>query len=97
MGFANSLKLGEAFENHHHLKILMSPCLYVQVHSTNHAHRQEQTAVFKQDLQRVVGQFGRCVVVGGAAYIEVKVQVWLSLHPIPTVHFSPPSGSPVCS
>lgn len=97
MGFANSLKLGEAFENHHHLKILMSPCLYVQVHSTNHAHRQEQTAVFKQDLLKVVGQFGRCVVVGGAAYIEVKVQVWLSLHPIPTVHFSPPSGSPVCS
>lgn len=97
MGFANSLKLGEAFENHHHLKILMSPCLYVQVHSTNHAHRQEQTAVFKQDLLRVVGQFGRCVVVGGAAYIEVKVQVWLSLHPIPAVHFSPPSGSPVCS
>lgn len=97
MGFANSLKLGEAFENHHHLKILMSPCLYVQVHSTNHAHRQEQTAVFKQDLLRVVGQFGRCVVVGGAAYTEVKVQVWLSLHPIPTVHFSPPSGSPVCS
>lgn len=96
MGFANSLKLGEAFKNHHHLKILMSPCLYVQVHSINHSHRQERTGVFKQDLLRVVGQFGRCVV-AGAEYIGVKVQGWLSLHPIFAVHFSYPLRKPVCS
>lgn len=97
MGFANSLKLGEAFENHHHLKILMSPCLYVQVHSINHSHRQEQTVGFKEDLLRAVGQFERCVVVAGAACIGVKVQVWLSLHPVATEHLSLPSGISVCS
>lgn len=97
MGFANSLKLGEAFKNYHHLKVLMSLCLYVQVHSINHSHRQKRTVVFKQDLPRVVGQFGRWVFVAGAEYIVAKVKVWLSLHPIPAVHLSHPSDSPVCN
>lgn len=68
MGFANSLKLGEALESHHHLKKLMSPCLYVQGHNINHSHRQELTVVFKQDLLRGVGWFGRSVVIAGVAY-----------------------------
>ena len=68
MGFANSLKLGEALESHHHLKKLMSPCLYVQGPGINHSHRQERTIVFKQDLLRDVGWFGRSVVTGGVAY-----------------------------
>lgn len=96
MGFANSLKLGEAFENHHHLKILMSPCLYVQIHSINHSHRQERTIVFKQDLLRVVGRFGRHHFVVGAKYFGVKVQVWLSLHPITAEHLPHPSGNLLC-
>lgn len=97
MRSANSLKLGEAFENHHHSKTLMSPGLHMQDHSINHSHRQEQTAVFQQDLLRVVGQFGRCVAVAAAGYIGVNVQMWFSPHPITAVHPSHPSGNPVCS
>lgn len=69
----------------------------MQDHSINHSHRQEQTVVFQQDLLRVVGQFGRCVVEAAAGSIGVNVQMWPSLHPITAVHLSHPSGNPVCS
>ena len=68
MGFANSLKLGKAFKSHHHLKKLMSPCLYVQGLSINHSHRQEWAIVFKKNLLTSVGWFGRSVVIAGVTY-----------------------------